>query len=358
MTERNRFIDISKGIAIILVLFNHYVWDKTSVFNTHLYYWIISMAEPIFMLCTGYVTALSFDVKKVAVRESYLPEKLCPKLLRYIMPVFWFYVLETVLTFVFQRIGYVEYLSGLGVVFSDAYEEKLTVFGIIKCFFEGGRGLHGTYYFPIILQVTFIIPFICMIVKKYEWGVYLCFIINLVFEILKNPMGMTSGVYRIIALRYIFSISLGCYLYIYREKYGKWYKWIIFFLLGMLYTYVVSYTSYERQIFTYRFRNNMISMLYITPPFLLGIKYLGKIRCAILETLGKASYHILMVQILYYNFLAPLLWKASDNKIISDFTGMCISLIICLGGGCGYYILYNFISKKYAKRKFIKRSAI
>ena len=353
MTERNRFIDISKGVAIILVLFNHYTWDKTSIFNTHLYYWIISMAVPLFMLCTGYVTALSFEKKGDNLKTAYSSKRISPKLLRYIMPFFWFYVAETILTFIFRQIGYIECLSDLNFVFSDVYEEEMTIFATVKYFFAGGRGIHGTYYFPIILQVALIIPFIYAVVRKYRWGVCLCFGVNLIFEILKNPLDMTAGLYRILVFRYIFAISMGCYLYVYRERIGKWYKWFALFLFGALYTYIVNYIPYERLIFTYRFRNSMMSMLYITPIFLLGIKYLGKIRCLFLEKIGKASYHILMVQILYYNFFAPLLWSASDNKIISNFTGMSISLIICLGGGYAYYLLYTFISKKYKNRNFI-----
>lgn len=353
MTERNNFIDISKGIAIILVLFNHYVWEKTSIFNTHLYYWIISMAVPLFMLCTGYVTALSFEKKGDTLKTAYSPKRILPKLFRYIMPFFWFYVIETVLTFAFQKLGYIGYLSDLGFVFSDAYEEKITVLDTVKYFFAGGRGIHGTYYFPIILQVALIIPLIHTIVRKYEWGIYLCFGVNLIFEILKTSLGMPAGIYRILAFRYIFALSMGCYLYTYREKSEKWQKWLVFFLLGSIYTYMVNYTSIERQIFTYRFRNSMISMLYITPLFLLGIKNLGKIRCLFLEKLGKASYHIFMVQILYYNFLAPILWNLSDNKVINDFFGMSISLLVCLGTGYVYYLLYNFISKKYYHTKRI-----
>ncbi len=358
MTQRNRFIDIAKGFAIILVLFNHYFWQEGSAFNTHLYYWVICMAVPIFMLCTGYVTAQSFDSKKVTLKQSYTFEKLYPKYIRYIMPFLWFYIVETILTFVFRKVGYIEYLSVLNYDFSNMYNTKISFVSTLVFFFSGGRGLHGTYYFPIILQVALMIPVIYAIVKKHKWGIWLCFIINLLLEIFKNVVNLPYGAYRLLAFRYIFALSLGCYMYIYRDKKEKWYKWLMFFAVGAAYTYVVNYISYSRLIFTYWFRTSMISMLYITPMFLLGIRYMKNVRIALIENLGKASYHILMVQILYYNFLAPLVWHASRNKIINDFWGMAISLVICLGGGYAYYLLYTFISKKYKHHKCYKTGTL
>ncbi|MBO4950288.1 MAG: acyltransferase [Clostridia bacterium] len=360
MTERNRFIDIAKGISIILVLFNHYEWQKESIMGTHLYYWIICMAVPVFMLCTGYVTVASFESKKVTLKQAYSKKALLPKLCRYIMPFVWFYVAETILTIVFQKTGYLHYISTLDFPYKDGYNKEMTVVGTILYFFAGGRGQHGTYYFPIIMQIALFIPLVYFIVKKWKWGLWLCFGINLAFEVLKLPFGalLTSlglnvaySVYRLLAYRYIFALALGCYLYIYRDKLGKWYKWLFFFAVGAGYIYLINYTSYHRVIFTYWQRTSMIAMLYITPLFLLGLVKLKNVKFSLLENLGKASYHILMVQILYYNFFAPLVWTAPKNVIPNDAVGFVIGLVICLGGGYGYYKLYGLIAGKYRALK-------
>ena len=240
MTERNRFIDIAKGLAIILVLFNHYEWQKGSIFNTHLYYWIICMAVPVFMLCTGYVTAASFECRGVALKDAYSKKALFPKLVRYIMPVLWFYIAETVLVFVFNKTGYINYLATLDFPMGIGYKSEMTLPFSIMYFFAGGRGLHGTYYFPIILQVAFMMPLIYAAVKRWKWGLWLCFGVNLVLEYVKNPTGLIYGAYRLMAFRYIFALALGCYLYIYREKLGKWYKWLIFFFVGAGYIYLIN----------------------------------------------------------------------------------------------------------------------
>lgn len=358
MTERNRFIDLAKGIAIILVLFNHYEFSPKSIFSTHIYYWIVCMAVPVFMLCTGYVTAASYSSKNVAVRQAYSKEALVPKLCRYVLPVLWFYVAETVLTFIFQKTGYLDYIGTLDFPYRDGYGKKMTLLGSIIFFFAGGRGQHGTYYFPVIMQVAFMIPLIYAAVKKWKWGVWLCFGINLALEILKNPLasllvsfGISSkvpyGAYRLLAFRYIFIIALGCYVYLYRDRLGKWYKWAVFAAIGAVYIYLVNYEITNRLIFTYWHRTAMPVAFFVAPAFVLGIKYLAKVRFTPLEELGKASYHILMVQILYYNFFAPLVWTAPKNVIPNAFVGMLISLVVCLAGGYGYYKLYGFVAGKY-----------
>ncbi len=359
MKERNHFIDLAKGIAIILVLFNHYEWQKGSFVGTHIYYWLVCMAVPVFMLCTGYVTAASFEAKSVTLKEAYSKKNLLPKLARYVMPVLWFYIAETVMTFVFQHTGFLKYISTLDFPYNHGYDKKMTLLGTVVFFFAGGRGQHGTYYFPIIMQVAFMIPLIYAAVKKWKWGVWLCFFVNLALEVLKNPIGRMTGLsssilygaYRLLAYRYIFVIALGIYIYLYRDNLGKRFKWICMFLVGAGYVYLVNYVPYNRIIFNYWHRTSMIAVLYIAPLFVLGVKYLAGVRIKLIEELGKASYHILMVQILYFNFFAPLVWTAPKNIIPNDFVGFVISIAVCLGGGYGYYLLYNKVAGEYRRRK-------
>jgi len=351
MAERNRFIDFAKGIAIIFVLFNHHEWQDGSMFGSHLYYWIINMAVPIFMLCTGYVTAASWEAKKTTIKQSYSWEVLSPKLSRYVMPVLWFYIVETILVFIFQETGFLDYLSNLDFAHNEGYKNKMTFSGTLLYFFAGGRGQHGTYYFSVILQVAFMMPLIYLMVKKWKWGIWLCFGINLALEILKLPLGISRDVYRLLAFRYIFVLAIGCYLFIYRENLGKWYKWVMFFLLGAGYIYLVNYTSYNRVVFKYWYSTSMIAIFYIVPLFMLGLKYLKNVKCKIIEQLGKASYHILLVQIIYYNFFAPLVWTAPKNIIPNDAVAMLINLIVCLGGGYAYFRLYEKLRQKSDSKK-------
>ncbi len=353
MSQRNRFIDIAKACAIILVLFNHYEWQQNSIFNTHLYYWLITAAVPVFMLCTGYVTAMSFEKKGTSFKEAYSKKLILPKLLRYVMPFLWFYIAETVFAFIAIKTGFLQYISTLNFPYNAGYANKeMTLLGTVIFFFAGGRGQHGTYYFPVIIQVTFLMPLIFRTVKKSVNGIWKCFGVtvglDIFFSVLSRltDINISAGYNRMIALRYIFALALGCHIYLYREKLIS-FKWIAMFFSGIVYTFVISYVpSYTPVIYTSWQYTSALSLLFIAPLFTLGVKHLGKINFRPLEEIGKASYHILMVQILYYNFLAPLVWTAPKSIIPNDALGFALGLIVCLGLGYGYYRLYNLVAKK------------
>ena len=357
MTERNRFIDIAKGMAIILVIFNHYEWQKSSIFQTHLYYWLITIAVPIFMLCTGYVTAVSFDSKNISLEEATKKSSILPKLKRYTMPFLWFYIAETLFTFISIKTGFLDYIGALDFPYNAGYRNmEMTLPGTLIFFIAGGRGQHGTYYYPVIMQVVFLIPFIYNTVKKSKYGIWKCFAVAVGLDIIFAIISTLSGVYvsgfynRMIAVRYIFALSLGCHIYLYRKNLGK-YKWYIMFILGVAYTILISYTGYKPFVYKTWKYTSALNMFYIAPIFMLGTKYLKNIKFRPLEEIGKASYHILMVQILFFNFLAPLIWTAPKSIIPNDSVGFILSLVVCLGGGYGYYLLYNFSAKRIKKKK-------
>jgi len=46
----------------------------------------------------------------------------------------------------------------------------------------GGIGSHGTYFFPVLLQLTIITPLIYYVVSKWKKGIFFCFAFNLAFE--------------------------------------------------------------------------------------------------------------------------------------------------------------------------------
>ena len=242
MIRRNNFIDLAKGVAIILVLFNHYEWKATSLLNTHLYYWIITMAVPIFMLCTGYVTAMSFDKKKLTLYEARSKKQILPKLLRYTIPFLWFYIAETILTIISVKTGFLDYISTLDFPYNAGYAGKrMTLLGTIIFFFAGGRGQHGTYYYPVIMQVVFLMPFIYNTVRKSRNGLWKCFGVTVGLDVLValirhiTDINVVAGYNRMIALRYMFALALGCYIYLYRENLGK-IKWAVMFCVGLCYT--------------------------------------------------------------------------------------------------------------------------
>lgn len=321
MKQRNHFADISKGLAIIMVTMTHYSWEKAERLQLYFPYWI-SMAVPIFMIVTGVMSTASYERKGVnTLKQAYAPQLLTQKAIRYTVPFLYMYLVELV----------IELIQG----------RQYTFFQMIKQFITGGIGVHGTYYYPVLRQMIWMVPLIYYIVKKWKWGIGLCFFMNLILEVWKNEIQMDSEVYRLTAFRYIFAIAMGCYIYLYKEKTSAW-AWAGMWILGVSYIWKISYTDYQPEIFTRWKNTSMLSVLYMAPLFVWGMNKLSKVRCRFLESLGKASYHIFLFQIIYYNFICPYVMTILGSRVAE----LIISVCICLAGGYAYYLLYQYVSGK------------
>ena len=77
--RRNIALDSTKGLAILMVIITHFEWT-TAERQALLFPFWISMAVPLFMLVTGYVTAASYDRKGItSLRAMYQPRLLWRK---------------------------------------------------------------------------------------------------------------------------------------------------------------------------------------------------------------------------------------------------------------------------------------
>lgn len=64
--KRNKQLDIIKGICIIFVIVTHFAWTTNERLKYGFPFWI-DMAVPIFMVITGYVSAASYEKKKLSL---------------------------------------------------------------------------------------------------------------------------------------------------------------------------------------------------------------------------------------------------------------------------------------------------
>lgn len=87
-------------------------------------------------------------------------------------------------------------------------------------FLDGGYG-PGSYYYPLMIQLIFVFPIIHFIVRKYQYlGVWICGFINFIYELLQRAYDMNEACYRLLVLRYILVISVGCYI-AYKKRKSK-----------------------------------------------------------------------------------------------------------------------------------------
>lgn len=280
--QRIEFLDYLKAVCVILVIITHYDWqDKTTPFFTML----VNMAVPVFMIISGYNFAMS-NYKKAdgKLKKMYGWNVLKPKLIRFLIPFFTVCFIEIALL---------------------AIEEKKI--HPLRIFLLGAYG-PGSYYVPVMLQMLVIFPLIYIAVaKNAKFGITAAGVANLLFEILVKVLEVDKYYYRLSIGRYLLLIAFGCYLYLHPEHRVKKYQMLAMFLVGFGYLVAVFGFDTEFVIFDYWKTTAMPVAFYIFPiVILLFRRFYHKIIPGIVGTaltqIGKASYHIFLVQMVYYHF--------------------------------------------------------
>lgn len=289
-------------------------------------FWI-DMAVPIFMVISGYVNAKSFESKNICcIEDAYQASLLIMKLIRFLIPFLIAFGIEGIILIIIHR---------------------FTIKSFVVDFFHGGYG-PGSYYFPVMVQFILVYPIIHFIVKKNGMkGVILCFVINLFYEFLQRISFVPEELYRLLCFRYISVIAFGTFFALFPNIKIKWYINTIVGILGIMFIVLVEYTSYSPKIIIYWTRTSCIATLYIFPicSFLLKNRE-NKIKVAPIELLGKASFNIYLVQMVYYWCLSGRIY----NFIDSIFIRIIMNFLICLIGGISFYFIENRITGIIIKR--------
>ena len=322
--KRNHIVDILKGICIMCVIITHFNWQYDDRLIL-VFPFFINMAVPVFMIISGYVYTISFEKRGIsAIGQAYQIDYLIDKLLRYTIPFIILYILELL---AFYRID---------VTYSKSE--------IIWNFFAGGFG-YGSYYYPIMIQFIFVFPIVYFIVKRLEFfGLILSGFLNAFYELLQWSYYVSSTHYRLLLFRYLLVIAFGCYLYL---KKGKIRKpiWIASALFGIFFIWIYTYHNYTPHVVIHWTGTSFLAVLYIMPVIGLLICFpkIDRIKCPPLELLGKASYHIFLVQMFFYQFVAyPLRVRFTDASTI---TMLFISMAACISCGIIFYGIETRIMK-------------
>ncbi len=322
--KRNQFIDVLKGICIIFVIITHYNWSNAARLKYFFPFWI-DMAVPIFMIISGYVYANSFTRKNIdSIGKAYNLQFTIDKIIRYTIPFLIAYSVEIIILAVSQK--------------------GISLASIFWGLWQGGFGA-GSWYFPIMIQFVFTFPVIFFIIKKYDaYGLFLCGIINIIYALIPKPFGMSYACFRLLLFRYILVIAFGCYLYLKKNQIKKIWG-ILSFMSGIIFLIALCYQEYTPKFIIFWPRTSYAACLYIMPVIAILLN-----RCKFgvepLELLGKASFNILLTQMVYYMFFAKYIYAAIENKFIELLVGIGISLAI---GVVFYYVetpITKFVLKK------------
>ncbi len=325
LTIRQPFLDVLKGICIIMIIITHYKWTKIER-NILLFPFWVNMAVPIFMIISGYVYAKSYSRKSIdTLKEAYSPRNMVNKIIRFSVPFIVILAIEI-------------------AVRTNVLEINFKM--LIKSFLIGGYG-PGSYYYPVMIQFVLIFPIIYFVIRKYDFnGLIICGGINAVFEVFQRIIGLNEEIYRLLLFRYILLIAFGCYLNVGIRKIRK-IEYLLSFILGSIYIWVVCYTNYIPKVIIYWSSTSFIAGLFVIPITAVLIKNVN-FKFYLLEILGKASYNIFLVQMVYYLIVCNYIYEFFHSRSLQVF----ISIILCLSGGVIFYYIETPVTNWITKRVY------
>lgn len=327
-TSRICMIDYLKVICCFLVIINHYPWTPEEKLHP-LFVFVVRMAVPVFMILSGYTFSMSAARKHQGLRELYSFQNLVPKFRRFTVPVliaFGIYLLFCAMT-------------GNGYSVSEAFD----------AFMIGDYG-PGSYYYAMMLQLLVFFPLIYLLIQKTQtMGLVIIFMINLLFEISIVGFEVPYEDYRISLFRYFMYIAFGTYLFLNKEKTIPLPALLVMVLAGMSYLVSYDYMKLDWPIFHFWPWSALPVAFFVFPFVYLALHYFGTLEIPgfigkALSFTGKASYHIFLVQMLYYQ----LEFDTFFNRLPLGIA-LTIHCLICVSLGVGYYIVESRLSSSVGK---------
>lgn len=307
--------DLLKTIAIIMVVFTHSGWSTVER-NAYLFPYTISMAVPIFMLIYGYLSASGFNGK--SIQQMFDKKSIYKKIVRIGFP----FTIAFIVGFIF-----IDQQYGVGT--------------LIQTYLRGGES-YGGYYTPIMIQLIFLTPFLFSIVRK-KRGLATIFVLNLSYEILRMTYYINGETYRLLAIRYIFLVSCGMYVYLHSEQIKEklnYVKLIGSMILGAIYIYIVIYTSYQEVIIQNWENTSMMCAFWIVPIFMILYKHFQEMKDRKIYIIGRASFHIFLVQMVFIDNRELFL------KGMGNLENAIVNILICVPLGLIFYHFSTPFEKK------------
>ncbi len=320
--KRSSFFDMLKGICIIFVLINHFIDAEDQELKIFFPYWG-DMAVPLFMILSGYLYAESYKRNKIeSFSQAYEFSFVLKKVFRFAIPFFLLFIVEMMLERGYLGTGY-------------------SLFEMAMLFLRGGNG-PGGYYIPMLIQFIFLFPVIYFIIRRKKNGILICLALNIAYEVIKTSFGMNVEFYRLCLFRFLFAIAAGCFLSLRQEEKIKPWYYAGFFAVGAVAIYISNYTDYHAHILYYWTKTTIMTVFYIFPIFVLLKSKMEDIREPFFSRIGMASYHIFLVQKLYYRYFSEQI------AVYVHQTGLCLltAIAVCCAVGIIFWKIEEPVSRK------------
>lgn len=309
-------IDLLKGFAILSVIWLHSSFSA-EVSKAVLAPFLFNLAVPIFMIVSGFTYSFSlskYDNSKSVLKSYYSFNNLYKKLIRILPCYFIIFIIEII----------TEPMEFTGM-------KSITDF--FYYLFTGGYVFPGSYYIPVLIQLILIFPLIKILYNKFKAISFIpVAVFQLIYEVAIYYTNFPKQFSRLLIIRYLVLILGGIFIFDkYKEKQikNKW-IYIICAILGAAYIITVGYFDFTPKIlFTDWATTAMPTALYLVPVILLLLFKFGEKEVKpIFTILGKASYHIFLMQILYFGIVIHRIniTKPSVNFIIAALFSVSLGL--------------------------------
>jgi len=321
-------IDILKAFAIITVVLLHAL--PLSVFlaiGAPYYFW---QAVPVFIVIAGFTGAYMYKkYGATTLRQCYDPGLIIRRFKRLLIPFILCWLAE---------MGMLYYLA----------PDHLAGISLPLNFITGGFGW-GAYFIPIILQSILFVPLLYLLARRSpNWMVIIALVINIAFDVVVYLFGggiSTESVY----LRYIFLGALGVWIVTSKKRNNTWL--IIGGGISLIYITVSCYTpllSAYPEYSGYTGALQAPAAVWTVILVLAGLAYLPTNSPTLIK-IGKASWHIFLVQLLYYFAPATFFYDlvvaplSVGSEILFVLLVIVFNILICVGLGYAWYLSENRI---------------
>ena len=353
-------IDLMKGVMISFVILDH----ALSSYGPGFELWE-RMAIPVFLIILGFNMGKSFKRGgKSSLKELYSLSYFKKKFWRYIFPYIIFYMVSTTIGFIIYAI--------YGVNFLDTFHENWFVEYILfqKSLLEGP----GNWFIPVLFQSILLMPLLYyLFTKKPVLSLIMCFAVEICMHLfLFFYIGPVTSIdvflqelpFRQIIFLYLSAIGMGIWFSQDHKLFSKRniFVWILF-PINLIYMIAWDFFGFRLQINgsgIVRGDYNYLTFAYSALIFLIVLRLLPKnpksFIAKAISPLGKATYHIYLIQDLYYIILYIKftdVWPPGSGGLVNPF-GIAsvdfltnlgfyfVNLIICFSVG----ILWWYIEKK------------
>lgn len=321
--NRNRTLDVIKGLLCLIVISTHFDWSLREHQLLLFGFWM-DLSIPPFMIISGYVGALSARRNGDTLRAQYAPAVLCGKLLRFLVPFTAFFLAEQLI-----------YRFHAGMRFGACE--------LLRQYLTGGVG-QGSYYTPMMLQFVLVFPLIDAVIRRYDFkGLLLCGAAHALYEVLKWACGMDLACYRLLVFRYLLPIAFGSFLARSKTRIKPWLS-LASFCVGVAFVIAYHYLGYEPVILNMWTSTSLPVCLYVMPVVGLVIRRCT-LRCRPLERMGRATYNIYLIQMLYYCFAAEFVYLHISSRPLQ----LAVTLVVCVSVGLVFHLAEEPVTKRLRK---------